>query len=80
MESTITSKGQANQGHPRASRVEAWRPAQILHASDGSVVVLPKRPASILRGIVKSRRPVTIQELDEAAAAGAAANALPRGR
>ena len=47
---------------------------------DGSVVLLPKRPAAILRGIVKSRRPVTIDEMGEAAAAGAAANALPRRR
>jgi hypothetical protein len=44
------------------------------------VVLLLKRPAAILRGIVKSRRPVTIEEMGEAAAAGAAANALPRRR
>ena len=41
---------------------------------DGSVVLLPKRPASALRGIVKPRRrPATIEEMSEAA--GAAADA-----
>jgi hypothetical protein len=41
---------------------------------DGSVVLLPKIPASALRGIVKPRRhrPVTIEEIAAAAAAGAA--------
>jgi hypothetical protein len=41
--------------------------------SDGSVVLLPKLPASALRGIVKpKRRPVTIDEMSDAASAGAA--------
>src|ERR1700730_6990409 len=41
---------------------------------DGSVVLLPKIPASALRGIVKPRRqrPVTIEEMSAAAAAGGA--------
>jgi hypothetical protein len=41
---------------------------------DGSVVLLPKIPASALRGIVKHgrHRPVTIEEIAAAAAAGAA--------
>jgi antitoxin PrlF len=35
---------------------------------DGSVVLLPKVPASALRGIVKSRRrPVTVKQMSEAA-------------
>jgi hypothetical protein len=39
---------------------------------DGSVVLLPKRPATILRGIVKrQRRRVSIEEMSEVAAAGA---------
>lgn len=38
---------------------------------DGGVVLLPKLPASALRSIVKSRRrPVTIEEMSEAAVAG----------
>jgi hypothetical protein len=40
---------------------------------DGSVVLLPKLPASALRGTVKPRlQPVKIGEMSEAAAAGAA--------
>jgi len=41
---------------------------------DGSVVLLPKLPASALRGIVKSRRrrPVTIEEMTDVAREGAA--------
>jgi antitoxin PrlF len=82
MESAITSKGQAT--IPKAIREHlGLKPGDrlkfFLHP-DGSVVLLPKRPASILRGIVKSRRSVTIEEMSEAAAAGAAANALPRRR
>jgi hypothetical protein len=38
---------------------------------DGSVVLLPKLPVSALRGIVKAKRTVTIEEMTEAAAAGA---------
>ncbi len=41
---------------------------------DGSVVLLPKLPASALRGMIKSRRrrPATIAEMTDAAAEGAA--------
>jgi antitoxin PrlF len=82
MESALTSKGQAT--IPKAIRAHlGLKPGDRLKFfmhPDGSVVLLPKRPASILRGIVKARRPVTIEEMGEAAATGAAANALPRRR
>ena len=82
MESAITSKGQAT--IPKLIREHlGLKPGDRLKFfmhPNGSVVLLPKRPASILRGIVRSRRPVTIEEMGEAAAAGAAANALPRRR
>ena len=82
MESALTSKGQAT--IPKAIREHlGLKPGDRLKFfmhPDGSVVLLPKRPAAILRGIVKSPRPVTIEEMGEAAAAGAAANALPRRR
>jgi AbrB family looped-hinge helix DNA binding protein len=82
MESAITSKGQAT--IPKSVREHlGLKPGDRLKFfvhPDGSVVLLPKRPASILRGIVSSRRPVTIEEMGEAAAAGAAASALPRRR
>ena len=75
MNSVITVKGQAT--IPKAIREylrlkPGDRVKFFLHP-DGSVVLLPKRPASALRGIVKSRRrrPVTIEEMDEATAEGA---------
>jgi len=83
MESAITVKGQAT--IPKAIREHLHlkpgdRVKFFLHP-DGSVVLLPKLSVSALRGIVKSRRrrPVTINEMTEAAAEGAAGTA-PRAR
>jgi len=83
MESAITVKGQAT--IPKAIREHLHlkpgdRVKFFLHP-DGSVVLLPKLSASALRGIVKPRRrrPVTINEMTEAAAEGAAGTA-PRAR
>jgi antitoxin PrlF len=76
MESTITVKGQATL--PKAIRAHLkLKPGDrvkfFVHP-DGSVVLLPKRPASALRGILKSprRHPVTIEEMNDAIAKGAA--------
>ena len=76
MESAITTKGQAT--IPKAIRdylhlKPGDRVKFFLHP-DGSVVLLPKVPASALRGIVKSRRrrPATLSEMDEAVAESAA--------
>jgi AbrB family looped-hinge helix DNA binding protein len=79
METAITSKGQAT--IPKAIREHlGLKPGDrvkfFLHP-DGSVVLLPKLPATALRGIVKSpREPVTIEAMNEAIAAGAAS--LPK--
>jgi antitoxin PrlF len=75
MESAITSKGQAT--IPKAIRdhlqLKTGDRIKFFIHPDGSVVLLPKLPASALRGIVKPRRrPVTIEEMAEVAAAGAA--------
>ena len=83
METAITSKGQAT--IPKAIREHlGLRPGDrikfFVHP-DGTVVLLPKRPAAILRGIVKARqRPVTLDEMRDAVAAGAAEGALRRRR
>jgi antitoxin PrlF len=76
MESALTSKGQAT--IPKAIREHlglkpGGRIKFFIHP-DGSVVILPTRPVSTLRGMLKSkkRRPVTIEEMNEAVAAGAA--------
>ena len=75
MESAITSKGQAT--IPKAIRdhlqLKTGDRIKFFIHPDGTVVLLPKLPASALRGIVKPRLwPVTIEEMEEAAAAGAA--------
>lgn len=76
VESAITSKGQAT--IPKAIREHLrLRPGDrvkfFVHP-DGSVVLLPRRPASALRGMVKARRrrPVTIKQMSDAAAEAAA--------
>jgi antitoxin PrlF len=75
MESAITVKGQAT--IPKAIREHLrLKPGDrvkfFLHP-DGSVVLLPKLPASALRGIIHSRRrrPLALEEMTEAAAEGA---------
>ncbi len=79
MESAITAKGQAT--IPKAIRehlgLKPGDRVKFFVHPDGSVVLLPKLPASALRGMVKSRRqPVTIEEMTEAAAG--AASDVPR--
>jgi antitoxin PrlF len=66
VESAITTKGQAtnSKGYPGASGVEASDRVKFFMHPDASVILLPKRPASVLRGIVKPRRrPATIEEI-----------------
>ena len=76
MESAITVKGQAT--IPKAVRkhlgLKPGDRVKFFMHPDGSVVLLPKLPAAALRGIVKSRRrrPVTIEEMTDAAREGAA--------
>jgi antitoxin PrlF len=84
MESAITVKGQAT--IPKAIREHLrLKPGDrvkfFLHP-DGSVVLLPKRPASALRGVVKSRRrrPVTFGEMDGAVAEGGSGARPAKGR
>jgi len=75
MESAITIKGQAT--IPKAIRehlrLKPGDRVKFFVHPDGSVVLLPKLPASALRGIVKSRRrrPATIEEMDDAVAESA---------
>jgi len=81
MESKITNKGQAT--IPKAVRdrlgLKPGDRVKFFFHPDGTVVLLPKLPVSALRGIVRPRRPkVTVGEMAEAAASGAAAAAAPR--
>ena len=75
MESAPTVKGQATILKPIREHL-GLKPGDrvkfFVHP-DGSVVSLPKRPASILRGTIKAtRRPVTIEEMNRATAEGTA--------
>jgi antitoxin PrlF len=83
MESSITAKGQATIPKPIRDYL-GLKPGDrikfFMHPN-GSVVLLPKLPVTALRGMVKLRRPpVTIEEMGEAAASGAAEAALRRKR
>ena len=83
MESAITVKGQAT--IPKAIREHLrLRPGDrvkfFVHP-DGTVVLLPKLPPSALRGILKGkRRAVTVAEMNQAVAEGAADVRSTRGR
>jgi antitoxin PrlF len=83
MESAITVKGQAT--IPKAIRehlgLKPGDRVKFFVHPDGSVVLLPKLPASALRGIVKPRRGrVTIDDMTEAVLAGASERTPARKR
>ena len=76
MESAITVKGQATIPKPIRDhlRLRPGDRVKFFVHPDGTVVLLPKLPASALRGILKSkrRRPVSTAEMTEAVAKAAA--------
>ena len=82
MRSAITVKGQAT--IPKAIRehlpLKPGDRVKFFVHPDGSVVLLPKLPASAMRGIVKSRRrlPVTIDKMNQAIATAPVARAKRR--
>jgi antitoxin PrlF len=77
VESAITRKGQATipKSIREHLRLKPGDRVKFFVHPDGSVVLLPKLPASALRGIVgrRGRHVVTIERMNEAAIAGAAA-------
>jgi antitoxin PrlF len=83
MESAITIKGQATIPKPIREHL-GLRPGDrvkfFVHP-DGSVVLLPKLPATAVRGMVKARnaRPVTTEQMT-AAIAESASRRNPRRR
>jgi antitoxin PrlF len=82
VESALTRKGQAT--IPKAIRehlrLKPGDRVKFFVHPDGSVVLLPKLPVTALRGMVKHRgSPVTIEEMNEAAIAGAN-EGISRGR
>ena len=72
MESALTVKGQMT--IPKAIRehlhLKPGDKVKFFVHPDGTVVLLPKLPASALRGILKANKHATLEEMDEAIAAG----------
>lgn len=75
MESAITVKGQATIPKPVRDhlRLKPGDKVKFFIHPNGSVVLLPTRPISSLRGIIKKsgRKPVTIEDMRQAVLAGA---------
>ena len=73
MESALSTRGQAT--IPRAIRdhlhLEPGDRIKFFLHPDGSVVILPKIPASRLKGVVKSRKKASLQDMEAATAEGA---------
>ncbi len=82
MESAITTKGQAT--IPKAVRehlgLKPGDRVKFFMHPDGSVVLLPKLPVTALRGILKPKRRVTIEAMNEAIASQAIASVARRRR
>jgi antitoxin PrlF len=82
VESSITIKGQAT--IPKSIRehlgLQPGDRVKFFVHPDGSVVLLPKVPATAIRGIAKARtaKHVTTEQMTEAAAAGAVRRKLSR--
>jgi antitoxin PrlF len=68
MEATLTQKGQATLPKPVRDHLglKAGDRVRYFIHSDGTVIILPVRPVSALRGILKSARHVTTEEMDKA--------------
>jgi AbrB family looped-hinge helix DNA binding protein len=81
VESALTVKGQAT--IPKAIRehlrIKPGDRVKFFIHPDGSVVLLPKLPSSSLKGIVKTRRRVTLERMNRAILDGAA-KPMPRRR
>lgn len=82
MESAITVKGQATIPKPIREHLglQPGDRVKFFVHPDGSVVLLPKLPASAVRGMLKSRspRPMTTEQMTVAAAEGAISRNLRR--
>ena len=83
MESALTAKGQAT--IPKAIRehlhLKPGDRVKFFMHPDGSVVLLPKLPVSALRGMLRRRRkPVSVEAMNAAVAAGAADQKPPARR
>jgi len=80
MDATVTTKGQIT--IPKAIRdhlgVKAGDRVKLFIHPDGRVVILPTIPVTALKGIAKTRRHATIEQMKEAVAAKAVERAMRR--
>ncbi len=69
--------GDDPQGDPGPLRVGPGDRIKFFINPDGTVVILPKLPATALKGIVRPRKsgPVSIEEMDSSIASGAVGRA-----
>jgi antitoxin PrlF len=82
MHSAITSKGQATIPKPVRDHLNLKPGDRIKFFIDpyGGVVIMPVLPITALKGMVpRPTRPVSIEDMNEAIAAGAAGEPLPDG-
>ncbi len=82
MDSALSIKGQTT--IPKAIRdhlhLEPGDRIKFFLHPDGSVVILPKIPASKLKGIVKARHRVSLDDMERATGGGAIGNRRPSRR
>lgn len=73
MESSVTSKGQVT--IPKEARdhlgLKSGDRVRFFIQPDGRVVILPKLPASALRGMLRTRKRASLADMDAAIAKGA---------
>jgi antitoxin PrlF len=83
VDSTITTKGQTTVPKPVRDHLGLKPGDKVRYfiRPDGGVAMLPVLPVASLRGLGKRNGPpVTLEEMNEAIAAGAAGEPLPNGR
>jgi antitoxin PrlF len=82
MDSTITAKGQTT--IPKAARehlgVKPGDRVKFFLHPDGSVVILPVLPVTVLRGMLKTDKHATIEEMNNAIEEGAVERYLRSGK
>ncbi|MBI4904355.1 MAG: type II toxin-antitoxin system PrlF family antitoxin [Acidobacteria bacterium] len=82
MDSTLSVKGQAT--IPKAIRdhlhIEPGDRIQFFLHPDGSVVILPRIPTSRLKGIVRTRRRASLNDMETAIGDGVACDKRGGGR
>jgi len=80
MDVTVTTKGQITIPKPLREhlKVKPGGKLKLFIDINGRVVILPTRPVTDLRGMLKTKRQITIEQMNEAIGAVATARAKRR--